>query len=295
MSDPPILRPLPRRAFDLTPSSTPTDSTPPTPSPENSNAELLEAKLAGSSPPPRSRSILNLTSSTLFGIYSPTGYDTPRDESTTPWGTGAQTPAHRTSIDSKTLPVNTRWEEETSASRKPTNYGQRGLRGSSVGHFILRTILLFLFGVAYGIIITHLHDNQHLAPVKVGGINRGSWGYFAFWGLSGVSLGSLLPWVDVWWAQALGDDLGPGKTVQSLKQRRASNIGTDISDREDRTNLGSSSGLGTDWNPAVRSIGAFVGIAFAIVRCHSATDSFWLSLTHVSSANFPGNLRFRCR
>lgn len=51
------------------------------------------------------------------------------------------------------------------------------------------------------------------------------------------------------------DDQGPSKGIESV--------------------------LGADWNPAVRSIGAFVGIAFAIVSTLSSSDDvepLWTSL-----------------
>ncbi|KAH9825911.1 Insulin-induced protein (INSIG), partial [Teratosphaeria destructans] len=54
-----------------------------------------------SSTPNRTKSLLNLTASTLFGIYQPTGYAADREEPSTPWGTGAQTPidSQRPSFD----------------------------------------------------------------------------------------------------------------------------------------------------------------------------------------------------
>lgn len=52
------------------------------------------------------------------------------------------------------------------------------------------------------------------------------------------------------------------------------NTSADGGDRQDeRSNLRIESVLGADWNPAVRSIGAFVGIAFAIVRAVFASST----------------------
>ena len=78
--------------------------------------------------------------------------------------------------------------------------------------------------------------------MKVEGINRASWWYLAFWGAAGVLLGQALPYADALWAPA----------------------DTDIEDydEDDRTKR-NSRGMG-GWNDVVRSIGAFVGIAFAI-------------------------------
>ena len=84
------------------------------------------------------------------------------------------------------------------------------------------------------------------------------------WGGVGVALGGLLPWVDVFWEDVLGDE----------KEIFASHGRTDSgnsSKNEEDDRGGSRSGrgpsdLGAAWNPVVRSIGAFIGIAFAIRR-----------------------------
>jgi len=260
---PPILRPLPRRAFEITPASTPSTE-PATPSPEHTNPDLLDAKLNGASPPSRTRSILNLTSSTLFGIYSPTGYEVSRDEPSTPWGTGAQTPSHRSSVDWMSLRppgLEPTKFDSTRTPRPTTPKRDHSFRGF-VLPLVLRTILLFAFGIAYGVIITHLHDNQALAPVKVENIDRHSWGYLAFWGVSGVALGSLLPWFDVLWEDALGGE-GQQTNTQRLNGRPRSTSDSGNLERPP-SRSGNQSGVAADWTPVVRSVGAFIGIAFAI-------------------------------
>jgi Insulin-induced protein (INSIG) len=259
MSEPPqILRPIPRRTFEITPASN-ESSVPPSPSPENTNPELLEAKLHGASPPSRTRSILNLTSSTLLGIYSPTGYEASREEPLTPWGTGAQTPSHRQSVDDqRPSPLAVSWDKAL-----PRAYFDRrksGFRGFYLP-LLLRESLLFLIGLAYGTLITHLHDNQKLgfAPVKVKAFDRHSWGYMIFWGFAGVTLGSLQPWVDFLWSESTTSNERPRSPIR----RRGSTSSADGDDDGDRP------GSGADWTPVVRSIGAFVGIAFAIVSHRS--------------------------
>lgn len=139
-------------------------------------------------------------------------------------------------------------------------------------------MLLFLFGVAYGSIVTHLHDNQHIAPVKVEGINRYTWRYLAFWGIAGVFLGRLLPMIDGFWERTLGE-----RAHSEAIQAAPEDVGPQEESSEDDqgASKGIESVLGADWNPAVRSIGAFVGIAFAIVSILSSSDDVepsWTSL-----------------
>lgn len=259
MTDPlPILRPLPRRPFELTPAST-EPSEPASPAPETTDPIYLDAKANSNVSPSRTRSLLNLTSSTLFGIYSQTPHDTSRNEASTPWGTGAQTPSQRPSID-ESRPLGGARGERPQLKRLSSQ-----VHSGHTNIFLalaLRTILLFVSGVAYGVIITHLHDDQRLAPVKVAGIKRDSWAYLIYWGIAGVGLGSLLPWVDVLWEETLGTAAGVGmiKPMNGSSMSSGSN-----SEKDERPSSRTGSGMGADWNPVVRSIGAFVGIAFAIV------------------------------
>jgi hypothetical protein len=265
-----ILRPIPRRMFELTPAS-PESSVPPSPTPESSNPEFLEVKNDKSYTPSKTRSILNLTSSTLLGIYSPTGYEASREEGSTPWGTGAQTPSHRRSVDdSSPFVASQNWD----TAQPTTNlvYRRGGFRHYYFPLF-LRGVLLFVFGMAYGTIITHLHDDQHIAPIQVQGFNRHSWSYLTVWGLSGMAMGSLLPWVDILWDNHF-ESKPPVRTQN--RRRRASSSGSDTNGDE-RLSGRFNNGLGADWNPVVRSVGAFVGIAFAIVSI--------LTLFESSSAN----------
>ena len=112
--------------------------------------------------------------------------------------------------------------------------------------------------MAYGLVVTHLHDDHRLAPVKVGGIDRHSWRYLMFWGIAGVALGTLLPWVDV-----LSKDIDGSKQDTSKEQGPKSDEVRDSEEAKRKSRR--SRGLDTDWNSVVRSIGAFIGIAFAIV------------------------------
>ncbi|KAI9724456.1 MAG: hypothetical protein M1812_000524 [Candelaria pacifica] len=281
-SDHEILRPTPRRTFELTPASS-ESSAPTTPYPEPTNPNMLDPKPNSDLPPSRTRSILNLTSSTLFGIYSPTGYDTTRDEPSTPWGTGAQTPSGHRSLDNSTAtsPAIADWERLRSKRTKsgPQSHQPHTGAGNHLLSMVLRTVLLFVFGVAYGVIITHLHDNHHLAPVQVKGIDRYSWTYLGFWGIAGVALGSLLPWVDILWDDKLrntGEDSETGPTTKKETNPVSSNNDNNTEDEDEK----SSSLRSNDWTPVVRSIGAFVGIAFAIVsHTRSPPSSFTTTTT----------------
>lgn len=116
-------------------------------------------------------------------------------------------------------------------------------------------------GTLYGVLVRHLHDDRQLAPVHVEGIIRPSrdWRYLTFWGVAGVAWGTLLPWVDTIWEEDVKGDA-------SEDRDRKAKLGFDRSPSPDvREEDGDDGFFGADWTPVVRSIGAFVGIAFAIV------------------------------
>ncbi|KAI9648674.1 hypothetical protein NHQ30_003312 [Ciborinia camelliae] len=229
MATPHIYRPKPRRPFETHSLA----RQPPSPSLTPSSESLS-----------RTRSILNLTSSTLGGIYSATGHDDIESETpSTPWGTGAQTPQRRHSP-----PV---YRSQSSAAPP--------LRPATISSRIFRSILLFGLGLLYGLLVRHLHDDRHLAPLQVESIIKPchDWRYLVFWGIAGVGLGSLLPLVDKLWEE---------KTPSPFRN----STGTSP---EEAINDGDSQGvLGGDWIVAVRSVGAFVGIAYAIRKLPWASD-----------------------
>ena len=258
MTDSPLLRPTPRYPFEITPTSTSADSSAPlTPDLSQTDPEPNEIK-----PTRRTHSILNLTSSTLFGIYSPSSYEGVREGRSTPWGTGAQTPLRQSNADptkTASIPLQNAFPNSIPSPRASQN--AVSFRGRLLP-LTVRMVLLFGFGIAYGLIITHLHDSQYLGPVGIGNIHRASWRYLKLWGVAGVLLGGLLPWVDVFWAKALGE---PTKASTSkMEPESMTSHNQDVEDNE-RAALNADSGLRGDWSPVVRSIGAFIGIAFAIV------------------------------
>ena len=82
----------------------------------------------------------------------------------------------------------------------------------------------------------HLHNTRTFTPAwweEVGGYNVR---FLLLWGLVGVALGSLLPWIDYF-----------------------------LDETEGGSTDGEGGGGMVDWMQVVRSIGAFVGIAYAIV------------------------------
>lgn len=254
----PELKPRPKRRFELS-NSTPSSpsSTPPTEyqshEPRPGLLQTGSSAADGTSTPSRTRSILNLTSSTLFGIYSPTGYATEREEPSTPWGTGAETPVD-TSPNASTLnlPDTVMYNGPDGPKRRrrstavQINFHHHRPRTGFKGYWLPllgRSIALFSVGVLYGLLISHLHDRQRLAPVKVEGIDQSAWYYLVFWGFLGVVLGNALPWFDAVWTANEDQDIEEPNEQPNAK-------------RENR-------GMGS-WNDVVRSIGAFVGIAYAI-------------------------------
>jgi hypothetical protein len=225
--------------FDLTPASA-ESSEPSTPA-EPAQPDFLNPKDAGSTSVSRNASIMNLTSPTLYGIYSPTAFEGSRDENS-PWGTEAQTPAIE-----KPNPL-------TVAPEKPDRFTLKRTRSRlSHGLFLgvilpqaLKSALLFGFGIVYGIITIHLHENHWITPVKLENTHYyGSWEYLGFWGVAGIVLGNVLPGLDLF-----SEDV----TVNNDKQPNRS---SSDEENEERT---------LSWVAAVRSVGAFVGVAFAMVN-----------------------------
>jgi len=221
-------------------------------------------------PPQKSRSILNLTASTLFGIYSG---DPSESGLFTPFGTGAQTPTARNvgndvvrrleitteDVQRKTAQAKTRPRAGSRSAgnlrhtRPPTN-AQLALST------LLRTLALFVAGVAYGLVVTRLHESRSIAPVEVQlgiVVDRSSWVYLGFWGIAGVVLGTLLPRIERALAtnEDEADELEEEEVISEKYPRPKA-----VTNKEARATY-----LGAEWHPLVRSVGAFVGIAFAIV------------------------------
>lgn len=265
-SDPPLLRPRPRRPWILSSSSSGEVNAA---NQESGQETGDEGKEIGQSS--RSRSILNLTASTLFGIYSETADTSHREDPsspTTPWGVGAITPRIPSNMDLRRPvgPISLSDREglaelearllrssniaqaqrplEKVVQRHPPNRTVRPPRVTPVQH-TMRLMTLFLSGVAYGALAGHLHDRRLFSPIEPSSNSPAIWPFF-IWGLTGVALGSLLPWID----------------TQFEDRPSEANKSSNTSSTSKSSSLG---GFPAQWNGVIRSVGAFVGIAYAIV------------------------------
>lgn len=151
-----------------------------------------------------------------------------------------------------------------------------------------RALLLSALGVLYGVLVARVLDRFRPimgAPTT----STYDWRYMAFWGVSGVVLGGLLPWFDGVWEGAFGGGSGgdgrlhdEGAVVveqpQQRRQRRRPgrrSVGGGLSGKgqqqqQQQEGVGEGAAVpGPDWSLAVRGIGAFAGIAFAIVSVFS--------------------------
>lgn len=361
---PPLLRPRPRRPADLDPlrhfdisadndhsePTTPNELSPSSSSyspwsrltPISSNPQQLRSSqsqqqlLPDDSPAPfeagRSRSILNLTSSTLQGIYG-----TADDESAAPTP-GSQTPVALRSLKSslKLLALDDPAQSSSSNASLEGNatLPQPPLDAPSflpryrhgfwnlILPLLFRAIILFAIGFSYGSLITCLHNSNPrfsfqdglsaatsaanitstvassfqslwsaqpawpLLPALV--VEDGQLWFRLSWGFAGILLGGLLPYLD--FRLQLRDiasssnkhDLA-SSGINAVSDCRGANINRRNSLQPERrasvtlpsrrTSIVDDSSLhfedsGTigDWNPMIRGIGVFVGIAFAIVR-----------------------------
>ncbi|KAK2062615.1 insulin-induced protein [Colletotrichum caudatum] len=255
MSDdgPRLIRPIPRRPFDfnhMSPTPPEDDSFPPSPNPEIDMSRLHNGQTTSSESGSiqRAQSVLNLTASTLFGIYSPTSYGkdrcyNDREETETPWGTGAQTPVKRASVDDTTFEL---MKDRSSLMRRRSSHRSGGNTPSpstavTALFTISRAALLFLIGTGYGSMVARLQNEHRFSSFQVESMIKPGydWQYLTVWGLFGVALGGLLPWFDGVWEDTFGKE------------------------EETGTSAGDTSPV-KDWALVVRSIGVFVGIVFAI-------------------------------
>lgn len=300
MSDrtgPPLLRPIPRRPFEIgiesptPPDDDENDSAPPSPG-SDANQSFLELRRALNASSQlddsisRATSYKNLTSSTLAGIYSPNISGYPAGDAVygleladTPAGTGAETPATaaRGSVDEeiyRLLKDRTSLLKRRRSSALSNRSGQGLLQQPSGDQTTLsigiRTAVLFVLGMGYGALLSRL------STFPVDGIMKSNYTseYLACWGIFGVVLGSLLPWFDAKWEQVF--------------EKFGSDDDEAVQDGE---------APGTDWALVVRGVGAFAGIVFAIVStlpslCPGLSTS--KRLIPCFRGKYLGPLRCRC-
>ncbi|GAB1320826.1 Insulin-induced protein-domain-containing protein [Madurella fahalii] len=341
-ASPEILRPIPRRPFKLNFSSpTPPDDNDdnddndtsgrrPTPnisvsdlrfldpayrpSPSSSSSPAIASPNANLStrdrdtPLSRATSFLNLTSSTLFGIYSPSaraggqgqgGEDEEEEDGVAvfPDTSGVntpRTPARRAGLDEATYvlmrersrshshPASSSVPFPSSSSSSSVRLAGGGLR--MVLALALRAVLLFVLGVGYGVLVTRFprrggqQQQQQQQQVAVW-----EWRYLGFWGVAGVVLGGLLPWFDKVWERRAAAGL------KGKKRSRADGDGdgdgeVDVDAIPTATATAAAPAQAeTDWALVIRGIGAFVGIVFAIRKLPWASTmqvSLTLALTN---------------
>ncbi|CAK7227879.1 hypothetical protein SBRCBS47491_006718 [Sporothrix bragantina] len=342
--DPPLVihRPIPRRPFVVNP-ATPPDDSPEKDAPRSGKsqsrkpaerAKFLDPRPStdtdanstpgGSESISRTQSILNLTSSTLFGIFSPAsasrtsiaGGPSGIFEPSTPWGTGAETPARDLLVeqpeddddDDDTTATAEEIDEVRKASKslmmlqrqrrqgesfgadgasavklQPAPAGRQAANGAATSSSAVapatpesrvlmalsvtaRAVLLFTLGMGYGVLVSQLRSETHISFEDLGEpmpspaeasstpeyVASYDWRYLVSWGLSGIALGTLLPWFDGVWDRTFGRS---GSVL--AKARTAPE---------------------TDWALVVRGIGAFAGVAFAM-RKLPWTSTMQASLT----------------
>ncbi|KFA62343.1 hypothetical protein S40285_09469 [Stachybotrys chlorohalonatus IBT 40285] len=264
---PQIIRPVPRRPFDLSFIN-------PTPPDDDASGtiphhELLASRLLRlvdeppsdiSSPP----SYMNLTSSTLAGIYSPGPSDGgDDDEDTAPYFKEEDEvvitpiePRARTPLDSPdSEDEGLHMRRHTHTIRRDSIYSNNSVETNSgvspTVSLILRAGVLFTLGTGFGVIITRYHtEGRFTSLADVATAASLDWKYWVFWGVAAVLLGTSLPLFDRYW-----EETHPPQT-------HAKPVLKPVEDEPTSESLDA----GMDWALVVRAIGAFVGIAFAVRR-----------------------------
>lgn len=122
----------------------------------------------------------------------------------------------------------------TNGTMKADDVYERPARLSPI-MLLARLVSLFAVGVGYGLVVAHFHDQKIMSRGWEAIIGEHGSLYLIYWGLAGITLGLALPALDRLLKSAVKS--GSGKSAEDTGE----------------------------WNVIVRSIGAFIGIAFAIV------------------------------
>ncbi|KAK9369095.1 insulin-induced protein-domain-containing protein [Lipomyces kononenkoae] len=224
-----------------------------TPSTHSSSFYDEDNEIGGA--PHKSQSIVSLTTSALAGIFGSNLIDPSRaptpditNASTSPssanlYGDGLARLRRNEAVGSSRMNVSyrnkasnfkqgSRWQSAAGES-----LSDRPLTSSASGRLsiLVKISLLFSFGVAYGHLVTQLQDNHYVTQTT---LNIDPTGNFALtWGVLGVFLGALLPFVD----SVSPAILGPKKSSSTGSSMFA-------------------------WNPIVRAVGVFIGVSYGIRR-----------------------------
>ena len=164
----------------------------------------------------------------------------------------------------------------TNAAKTRPKLQRRGFRGYVIP-LVIQTILLFGFGVGYGSLVTHLHQTRRITPIPLLDVERTSLYYHLCWGFLGIVLGNALPLVDSLWEKSISPAVSTNQTPQISRRATGTSSSTE---RDSPASSSLDSGTGPLWYSTVRSMGAFVGIAFAVVSYSTDGSVFLLqSLT----------------
>lgn len=291
MSDdgPPLFRPVPRRPFAI-----PRMPSTPTPSDRendddyfyNPNSTLTASQLLNSgfptlsadqtaTPISRGQSLMDLTGSTLAGIYSQAEEEeeTTYEDEEESWR--SHMPVYQPSVHDVADELTKARAQLNRRRSTASDFAAAGAKAktttppptssTSLSSVTLGAGTLFLLGVGYGLLLLRLQEGPTWLSFTESMILQTGYNlpYLAFWGVSGVALGALLPWFDRVWEEMFGE----GSTVAETEQ--------DAPIEEQCPS--------TDWALIMRAIGAFVGIVFAIRKlAWSSTLQVSISLALVN-------------
>ncbi|KAL2123850.1 hypothetical protein VTJ04DRAFT_215 [Mycothermus thermophilus] len=276
---PKLIRPIPRRPFALSLSSpTPPDddSECGSPRPQITANDLrflahhqraaatpaAEHSGPGSTSLSHTTSYLNLTSGTLFGIYSPSTLGSfmtregDNDDDQYPYDAGtpgdfapSPRPDHGFGGYDEDAVEDDEYDEDDEEDEEEDNVMTAGgnalsqtslfshrpvRRRELVGQLALRAALLFALGMGYGALVTRLptRGSQGLQRLAggAGSANASAttndhttnWRYLIFWGFAGMTLGTLLPWFDRVWEHRFAKVAAPAAAAEKVRLSKPS-------------------------------------------------------------------------
>lgn len=282
---PEITKPIPRRNFTLGDSfdqdeSNTNGSTLFTPDmkPSNNDADTLPIDKDK-----RSQSYKNLTKSALFGIYG-SAYDSIPPTPGITRDPSLANLADFQNSDGSSLPSQ-RSRPLSSISRQKRR--QRPGTPKYYALLLVRLGLLFVSGAAYGFLVASLHDSGRVVPVNLD-LDRYRPFYITIWGLAGVGMGTLLPWIDDIYEEYMFESAA-AEEQERLKRNGGISPSHDYIGSRTNDLYKQKETTEPSWNPMVRSVGTFIGIAYAIVSFPMTLLFKFPSLVH-TSIPLPSNM-----